>query len=378
MKQKTRLVHAGEPRLEGAVSMPVFQSSTYAYRGEETSYDDLRYIRLNNTPNHVAVQQKLAAIDGAEAGLVASSGMAAITTTLMTLLEPGDHVLVQQGLYGGTYTFIRDQFRRFGVDWTAVDPTAPDTWSDALRLETVAMYMETLANPTLEVARVAEAARFCRRHSVLSIVDNTFATPINFRPIEHGIDIVVQSASKYLNGHSDLVAGAITSSADQIEAIRHELNHWGGTLDPHACFMLQRGLKTLALRVAQQNATADALAHALSDHPGVRRVNYPTLSSHPQHDYAMEHFAGCGGVLSFELAEGLDPAAFISRLELAVFAPSLGGPETLIVIPATSSHAGLTPEEREAVGISDGLVRVSVGIEATEDVVDDFLTALDG
>ncbi len=240
------------------------------------------------------------------------------------------------------------------------------------------MKQETLANPTMEVANLVAAAEFSRANSLISIVDNTFGTPINCRPIAQGIDLVVQSASKYLNGHSDLVAGAITGSADQIEAIRHELIQWGGTLDPHACFLLQRGLKTLALRVRQQNQTADVLARALEEHDRVRRVNYPTLSSHPQHDYAAQHLDGCGGVLSFELVEGIDPVEFIGRLELAVFAPSLGGPETLVILPATSSHAGLSPEEREAAGISDGLVRVSVGIEATEDVVDDFLTALSG
>ena len=381
MKLETSLVHAGEPHIDGAVTIPIFQSSTYAMEqptadGGAPNYDDIRYLRLNNTPNHVALHDKLAAIDGAEAGLVTSSGMSAITTTLLTVLDPGDHVLVQRGLYGGTFAFMRDQFRRFGITWTLVDATDASSWKDELREATVAFYLETIANPTLEVADLISAARFCRDHDLTSIVDNTFASPANFQPLRHGIDVCVQSATKYLNGHSDLVAGAVTGTAAQIDAIRHELNHWGGTLDPHACFLLHRGLKTLALRVRQQNATALALAKALDAHEGVVRVAYPGLASHPQHAYVSRYLDGGGGMLAFELAPEVDMPKFIAGLELALYAPSLGGPETLVVLPAHSSHAGLSPAQRAELGISDRLVRVSVGIEATDDVVDDFLTAL--
>lgn len=381
MKLETRAVHAGESYTDGAVSSPIFQSSTYLMPpptrgGAPPNYDDIRYIRLNNTPSHDSLHAKLAAVDGAEAALATSSGMAAITTALVTITSAGDHVLVQRGLYGGTLAFIRDQFERLGVSWTLVDATDPTTWTDAVRPETVAFYLETIANPTLEVADLIAAAAFCREHQLTSIVDNTFASPVNFQPAKYGIDICVQSATKYLNGHSDLVAGTLSGSQDQVDAIRHELNHWGGTLDPHACFLLQRGLKTIALRVRQQNATALALAEALNVHQNVRRVAYPGIASHPQHTYAREHFAGFGGMLAFELADGLHPADFVAKLDLALYAPSLGGPETLVVLPAHSSHAGLSSEQRAELGISDGLVRVSVGIEATEDVLDDFITAL--
>lgn len=375
MKLDTKLVHAGEPRIEGAVSMPVFQSSTYTYAGG-AAYDDIRYLRLNNTPNHDALHAKLAAIDEAEAALVTASGMAAITTTFVTVAKPGDHVLVQSGLYGGTFAFLRDQLRSFGIESTPVDATDPSSWERACRPQTVAFYLETLTNPTLDVADVVSAARFCQERGLTSIVDNTFASPVNFRPLRHGVDLVVQSATKYLNGHSDLVAGAITGSAQWVERIRHSLNHWGGTLDPHACSLLQRGMKTLALRVTRQNASAEAIAQMLEENDAVSRVLYPTLRSHPQHEYATRNLRGCGGVLSFELAEGRSATAFLTALRLFIRAPSLGGTESLVVLPAESSHAGLTDDERERMGISRRLVRLAVGIEATEDLLDDLEQAL--
>lgn len=382
MRLETRLIHAGERHEGGAVTTPITQSSTFVLDlpddGSAVRYDDIRYLRLNNTPSHLALHDKLAAIDGAQAALVTASGMAAITTTLLTIADPGDHLLVQRGLYGGSLAFLRDQLRRLGITYTFVDGTDPSAWAAAVRDETVAFYLETISNPTLEVANLSAAVEFCHAHGLISVVDNTFASPVNYRPIAQGIDVCVQSATKYLNGHSDLVAGAITGSEEQVEAIRHELNHWGGTLDPHACFLLQRGLKTLALRVRQQNATALALAQALEGHGAVTRVLYPGLASHPQHAYAQEHLHGFGGMLSFELADHIEPAAFVRALELAVHAPSLGGPETLVVFPAMTSHAGVPAPERAALGISDRLVRVSVGIEATEDVIADFLAALSG
>lgn len=373
----TLLVHAGEPQIDGSVAMPVFQSSTYAYPpGGAETYDDIRYLRLNNSPNHLALHQKLAAIDGADAALVTASGMSAIAATLMTVASPGDHVLVQRGIYGGTFAFIREQFERQRIEWTLVAPDDPDTWESARRDGTVALYLETFANPTLEAADLPAAARFCARHEIVSVVDNTFATPINVRPIAHGIDLVVQSATKYLNGHSDVVAGAVTGSRERIDAIRHQLNQWGGPLDPHACVLLQRGMKTLGLRVRHQNATALALARSLEAHPSVRRVNYPLLESHPNFDYVRRSCVGAGGVLSFELADPSRVAAVISALQLATRAPSLGGTETLVDIPAQASHVSLTARERKDAGISEGLIRVAVGIEATVDVVADFRQAI--
>jgi cystathionine beta-lyase/cystathionine gamma-synthase len=375
---ETRLIHAGEPspRIQGAVVLPIFQSSTYVSAGEQ-SYHDIRYVRLSNTPNHVALGEKLAAIEGGEAAVVTGSGMAAISTTLLTLLAAGDHLLVQRGVYGGTHDLITKDLPRLGIEHTFVDGTDPASWKAALRRRTRLLYVETLSNPLLAVADVEAASSFARAHGLVSVVDNTFASPVNFRPIEHGFDIVLHSATKYLNGHSDIGAGAVIGRREMIESIKHKLDHLGGVLDPHACFLLHRGLKTLSLRVRHQNAAAMAIARWLEGQPGVGRVFYPMLPSHPGHARARGLLEGGGGVLSFELEGGVVAAErLIGRLRLAAHAPSLGGTETLITRPAESSHAGLSPEERRAAGISDGLVRLSLGLEATEDLVDDLAQAL--
>jgi cystathionine beta-lyase/cystathionine gamma-synthase len=379
MRLETALVHAGEarPRIEGAVAMPVFQSSTFEFDGAG-DYHDVRYIRLNNTPNHVVLQAKLAALESAEAALVAGSGMAAISATLLSLLSNGDHLLAHHTLYGGTHDFVTKDLPRMGVEHTFVDADDPASWGKALRPTTRAFYVETMTNPLLQVVDLPGVARFCREHHLASIVDNTCATPVNYRPVEHGFDLVVHSASKYLNGHSDIVAGAVAGKAERVKAAKHKLDHLGGTLDPHACFLLHRGLKTLALRVRHQGESALALARFLEGHSAVSRVHYPGLESHPRHARAREWFRGCGGLLSFELAGGLPAAArFLARVTLPVSAPSLGGTETLVTRPATTSHAGLSPAERAKLGIGDGLVRMSVGLEATEDLVEDLGRALE-
>jgi cystathionine beta-lyase/cystathionine gamma-synthase len=239
-------------------------------------------------------------------------------------------------------------------------------------------YVEGIANPLMQVAALDEVAQFARSHGLVSIIDNTLATPVNFRPVEHGFDVVLHSATKYLNGHTDIVAGAIAGRADLIAATKRKLDHLGGTLDPHACFLLHRGLKTLALRVRHQNRSTLELASFLERHPAVRRVNYPGLESHEQHARARALFEGMGGTLSFELKEGLVGAErLFKRLRIPVNAPSLGGPETLVTRPAVTSHAGLGPDERGRLGITDGLVRVSVGLEAPEDLIEDFARALE-
>lgn len=377
---ETALIHAGEPRprIAGAVNVPVFQSSTYEVDGD-AGYHDVRYIRLNNTPNHVALQAKLAALEGAEAGLVTASGMAAISATLLSLLAQGDHLLCHRTLYGGTFDFITKDLPRFGIGFTAVDGDDPGRWKDALRPTTRAFYVETFTNPLLEVLDLDGVVKFCREHGLVSIVDNTCATPVNYRPIEHGFDVAVHSASKYLNGHTDIVAGAVVGSAARVTEAKRRLDHLGGTLDPHACFLLHRGLKTLSLRVRHQNETALRIAAFLEGHPAVTRVNYPGLESHPRHSRAKQWFGGCGGLLSFEI--GADVAAarrFMDRVRLPVDAPSLGGAETLMTRPATTSHSGLSPAERERQGISDALIRISVGLEAAEDLIEDFAQALGG
>ncbi|HJQ25313.1 MAG TPA: aminotransferase class I/II-fold pyridoxal phosphate-dependent enzyme [Blastocatellia bacterium] len=374
---ETKIIHAGEvaPRIHGAVAMPIFQSAMFEYAGE-TSYHDIKYIRLNNTPNHQVLHEKLAALENAEAALVTASGMAAISTTLLTVLGAGDHLLAQDCLYGGTHDLLTKDFARFGLSYDFIGDD-PDTWAAQLRPNTRAIYVEAMTNPTLQVADLKSVVRFAKAHGLVTIIDNTFASPINFRPVEAGFDLSLHSGTKYLNGHSDIVAGAVIGSRDLVEKITHKLNHLGGSMDPHAAFLLHRGMKTLALRVRYQNDSARRLAQFLEKHPRVRLVNYAGLESHPQHARARELFEGFGGVLSFEVEGGVEVAErVIERVRLPIVAPSLGGVESLITRPATTSHSGMSPEDRVRLGISDSLIRVSVGIEAPEDLIADFEQAL--
>ncbi len=375
MDIQTRLIHAGEERIEGAVVLPIFQSSTFISQDEQ-DYDAIRYLRTNNTPNHHALHAKLAAVCGGEDALVAGSGMAAITTALMTLLSSGDHLLIQDCLYGGTHSYVTQDAPRLGIDVDFIAGNAPESWAGKLRPETRAIYVETMTNPLLEVADLEAVVEFAREYGLVSLIDNTFASPCNFRPLEIGFDIELHSATKYLNGHSDLVAGAIIASSAQVRAIRHKLNHLGGTLDTHVCFLLQRGMKTLALRMRQHNENGLRLARFLTGQEQVAGVNYPGLESHPQYERAQRLFSGTGGVLSFELQGGVASAErLLSRLTLPATAPSLGGAETLITRPAATSHCGMSPEDRAEMGITDGLVRVACGIEAARDLCADFAIA---
>ncbi len=377
---ETKLIHAGEPEplIMGAVSMPIFQSSTFEYAGQK-SYHDLKYIRLNNTPNHVALHQKLAALENAEAAIVTASGMAAITTTLLTLLGPGDHFLSQDCLYGGTHDFLTKDFATLGISFDFIAGDDPDSWKNKLRSNTKAVYVETITNPLMQVADLKSLIEFTKTHNLISIIDNTFASPINFRPSEWGFDLSLHSCTKYLNGHSDIVAGAVIGRADLAEKILHKLNHLGASLDPHACFLLHRGIKTLAVRVKYQNKSALEIAKYLENHPAIKMVNHPGLESNPGHRRARDLFDGYGGMLSFELKDGINAAERImNNITLPIRAPSLGGVESLITRPATTSHSGMSSKERQSLGISDSLVRLSVGIEATEDILEDFDRALKG
>jgi len=375
---ETKLIHAGEPepRVLGAVSLPIFQTAMYEYGGE-VSYHDIRYIRMNNSPNHLALHRKLAALENAEAGLVAASGMAAITTSLLTILSAGDHLLAQNCLYGGTHDFLTKDFAGFGLEFDFIDGADPDSWKRKLRPNTKAIYVEAMSNPLLQVSDLKAAAAFAKEHGLVSLIDNTFASPINFRPAEWGFDLSLHSCTKYLNGHSDIVGGACIGRADLIEKITHKLNHLGGSMDPHAAFLLYRGMKTLALRVKYQNESAMRVAQFLEGHPAVASTNYPGLERHPGHDLARELFDGFSGMLSFEIKGGVDAAErFMQRAKLPIVAPSLGGVETLVTRPATTSHSGMSREDRIRLGITDSLIRVSIGIEATEDLIEDFDQAI--
>jgi cystathionine beta-lyase/cystathionine gamma-synthase len=374
----TKLIHSGEPSplIEGAVSMPIFQSATFEYRGEQ-DYHALRYIRLNNTPNHEVVHQKLAAVENAEAAVVTSSGMAAISTALLALLGAGDHLLAQNCLYGGTHSLLLGEFPRFGIEVDFIDGNRPEDWERMLTPRTKAIYVEAITNPLIDVADLRAVVEFARAHRLISMIDNTFASPINFRPAEWGFDLSLHSCTKYLNGHSDIVAGAVIGRAVLIDQINRKLGHFGGSLDPHACFLLHRGMKTLAVRVRHQNDSAMKLAHFLQAHEAVMAVNYPGLERHQNHQRACELFDGFGGMVSFELHGGVDAAEkFISALILPISAPSLGGVESLITRPATTSHSGMTADERRRAGIAEHLIRLSVGLEAIDDLVNDIAHAL--
>jgi cystathionine beta-lyase/cystathionine gamma-synthase len=372
----TKLIHSGQPRIAGAVEMPIFQSAMFESTGD-SGYHDLGYIRLNNTPNHKALHTKLAALEGAEAALIAASGMAAISTTLLTVLSAGDHLLAQSTLYGGTQDLLSNDFPKFGIEVDLIDADDPSSWRSRLRPNTKAIYVEAMTNPLLDVADLEGVVAFARTNNLVSLIDNTFATPVNFRPIEAGFDLALHSATKYLNGHADIVGGAVAGHADWIERIRHRMNHLGGCMDPHAAFLLNRGLMTLALRIRHQNQSTLRIAQFLQGHRAVAKVNYAGLESHPRHARARKLFAGFGGVLSFELRGSEEQAnQLMAKVALPAVAPSLGGIRSLITRPAVTSHAGLSREERLRAGIRDGLIRLSIGIEDTDDLIEDLEQAL--
>lgn len=376
LRMATRAIHAAERRVEGAVSFPIFQTAMFQAAGE-TSYDDVKYIRLNNLPNQAVLGEKLADLEGAEAGLVFSSGMAAIATTLLAHLGAGDHILAHRSLYGGTLDLMENDLPRLGIEVDFVDARDSAQWQSALRPETRVFYVESITNPLNEVADFDGVSAFAREHGIVSVIDSTFATPCNFRPLEAGFDVVLHSASKYLAGHSDLVAGAAAGTSTSIDRIKHLSNHLGGCLDPHACFLLHRSLKTLPLRMERHNSNAMAIARHLESHPAVARVHYPGLESHPDHVTAKSHFDGFGGMVAVEMSGGGEVAKqVVENTRLFMHAGSLGGVESLISRPAGTSHLGLTNAQLEAAGISQGLIRLSVGIEHVDDLIADLDQAI--
>jgi cystathionine gamma-synthase/cystathionine gamma-lyase/cystathionine beta-lyase len=377
MQIETKVIHAGERRVEGSVVTPIFQSATYVHE-EGKGYHDLRYLRLNNTPSQVVLHDKLAALEGAESALVTSSGMAAITTTLFALLKSGDHILAQNVLYGGTYDFITKDLPQLGITYDFIDSNDAASWNAKLKPSTKVIYVETIANPLLAVPDLGAVVKFAKSRGLVSAIDNTFASPVVYQPVVQGFDLSLHSCTKYMNGHSDLVAGAVIGGREIVEKVKHKLDHLGGSLDPHACFLLQRGIKTLALRVRAQSENAMAIAKCLVEHGAVERVYYPGLATHASHAMAAKSFrCGFGGMVSFDIKGGNAAAnRFVKCLKLPIDAPSLGGVDSLVSLPAQSSHANLTPEARARAGIGDGLVRLSVGIEGTDDLVADVRQAL--
>ncbi|NBX75926.1 MAG: PLP-dependent transferase [Proteobacteria bacterium] len=371
----TRAIHSGERVIERAVSQPIFQTSTYIFEGE-AQYLDVKYGRLNNTPNHQALQEKIADLEKTEDALVTASGMAAITSALLGAIQSGGHLLAQDNLYGGTYYFLQDDFPHWGRDVSLFPTEESSSVEKHLRKNTKAIYVETISNPLLKIPDLEKIVSVAHKHGALAIIDNTFACPYNFNPTDLGFDIVLHSATKYLNGHTDVLAGVVAGSKERLKEIRKLVCHLGPTLDPHACFLLNRGIKTLGLRVREHNKNALELARFLQGLKRVERVYYPGLEDHPDHARAKKYLRGFGGMVSFDFRGTPDELEMaLSRLRLPFIAPSLGGIESLITRPSTTSHSGISPEERTRLGIKDTLVRLSVGLEDLSDLKDDFQAA---
>lgn len=372
----TIAVHGGdiEPRIEGAVNLPIFQTANYEYQDVE-DYRDIRYARLNNSPNHVALHGKLAELEGGQAALALGSGMAAISSVAFGLLRSGDHIVAQKTLYGGTFSLFTKELGRFDITCDLAESEAD--FERLIRPTTRMIYVESMSNPLLEVPDFDHVLMLSKKHKLLSVIDATFTTPVNFRPLALGFDISLHSATKYLNGHSDIVAGAIIGRKDLIEKINATAIHLGGMLDPHAAFLLNRGLKTLTVRVEKQNRTAAQVAQFLSQHKAIKKVNYPSLETHATYERAKKYFSGFGGMISFDLKNEQSVDLFLKALKIPILAASLGGVESLVILPSRTSHMVLGPEERKKAGIGEALVRFSVGLETADDLITDLKQALD-
>jgi cystathionine beta-lyase/cystathionine gamma-synthase len=375
MRKETECVHSGKYKDEvtGGVNSPIFTSSSYEYLDRA----DTLYPRYFNTPNQHAVVRKMCVLEGAENGILFSSGMAAISTTVLALAGCGDHVVMLDELYGGTHAFATDTFDRFGIRYTFAATNA-DAVIQAAMPQTKVLVIESPTNPLLGILDIRRVAEFARNRGIATVIDNTFATPMNQNPIALGIDVVVHSGTKYMGGHSDLCCGIALSSNTIVERIRAMARHLGGSLNAITCYLLERSLKTLALRVERQSANAQRIAEFLDSHPAVRRVNYPGLKNFRGHEIARFQMRGFGGMLSFEADPAkISPPDFQKRLKIITPAVSLGGVETLICCPARTSHSKISAEERRRIGVSDSLLRLSVGIENVEDLIEDLATALD-
>lgn len=373
----TRAIHDRlEPAPDGSpVAPPLVQSATFTHPVGGTG--EVRYTRYGNNPNQIAIGRRLAQLEGAEAALFTASGMGAVALAHLAVLRPGDHLVSSSWIYGGVHQLFAQEFGRFGIEVTFVHPTQARAWKRALRKNTRALFLETPTNPLLRLLDVEPLATLCKSEGLALLVDSTFATPINFRPLAHGADIVIHSATKYLNGHSDVIAGAVAGSESLVEEVRRLMKLWGQALDPFAAWLIDRGMRTLAVRMERHNATGLAVAQWCARQEGIAAVHYPGLPSHPDHDLATRLFRGYGGMLGIELAGGARAAErFLRALRLVTHAPSLGGVETLVSEPRVTSHASLTPDERAEAGIPDGFLRFSLGLEDADDLIADLAQAL--
>lgn len=377
MRKSTIPIHGGASH--GAPGVPVVTPITQSVSFVQPlgTTEGLKYLRYGNTPNVELVERRLALLDGGEAAVALSSGMGATACAMLALLRPGDHLLSSSWIYGGTHRLFTQELMGMGIDVTLIDPMSARMWRKELRQNTRAIFVESPVNPTCRVLDLSPLANLAKAEGVALVVDSTFASPVNFRPLEHGADVVVHSTTKYLNGHHDILGGAVIGTSSYIEEVRQKMIVWGQAPDPFAVWLLERGMKTLDVRVRRQNENALRLAEWCESRPEFSQVLYPGLPSHPDHDVAQQCLDGFGGMMAVVLAGGGEAAArFLAQLELVTHAPSLGGVDTLVSEPRYSSHASMTPEQRAAIGIPDGFLRFSVGIEDAGDLIADFEQAL--
>ncbi|MDC6388642.1 aminotransferase class I/II-fold pyridoxal phosphate-dependent enzyme [Maribacter sp. PR1] len=370
----TVCTHVGELEdsvYKGAVS-PLYMSTSYAF----DDVDVKRYPRYFNTPNQEGLCKKIAALEHAESALIFGSGMAAVSTALLAFLKVGDHVVLQQTLYGGTYNLVTEEFEKYGIAYSFTEGWEPMDFEDKIQENTKVIYIETPSNPLLTITDIEGVANIAKRHNIISMIDNTFSSPVNQNPIDFGIDVVIHSATKYMGGHSDICAGAVASSKDNMNRIFHLAKNFGGSLSDYTVWLLERSIKTMGLRVKAQNENALEMAKFLEKHNDIDAVYYPGLETHKDHELAKKQMNGFGGMLSFELKPYLDTSNFQKSLRLIKSSMSLAGVESTVLSPSQTSHALMSPEVRAAQGIKDGLIRFSVGIEEPDDLILDIENAL--
>jgi len=378
----TRSVHSGTQHIEGAVNTPIFQSSTYYLTDEryagwaDGAQHTLIYSRLSSV-NSEACVEKICALEGAEDGELFASGMAAISTVLMGLLSKGDHVVANPDIYGGTYGLMTQELPRFGIDVSMADMRDPQSYEAAIQENTKMLYIESLSNPVLKICDIEAMVAIARTHNLLLVIDNTFTTPWGCQPVEMGCDLVIHSTTKYLGGHSDIVGGAVVGRKDLIAELFPKKIHFGGSPDPHACYLLERGMRTLSARMPIHCANAADIAKRLEAHPKISSVIHPSLSSHPDYEIGQRIMPKGTGMLAFVI-DGGDSAAlkFMRGLKIIFEATSLGGVESLIECPFNSSHMSIPEDVRIAAGLVPGFVRVSIGIEDVEDLWEDIAHSL--
>lgn len=373
--KNTICTHVGEvedKQFKGAIS-PIYMSTSYAYEDVEVK----RYPRYFNTPNQEMLGKKIAALENTEAGMIFGSGMAAVSTALLAFLNAGDHIVLQKTLYGGTFNLVEEEFSKMGIEYSFTQGLKREDFEKAIKANTKVLYIETPSNPLMTITDMQMIAEVAKSKGIITMIDNTFASPVNQNPAEYGIDIIIHSATKYMGGHSDILAGAVAASHQHMEQIWHKAKNLGGSLSDFSVWMLERSLKTLVLRVKQQNKNAKKLAKWLEKNGHIKAVYYPGLKSHPDYALAKSQMNGFGGMLSFELAEELDTSVFLKELKLIKPSMSLAGVESTILSPTQTSHSLLSAEERAHQGIKDGLLRFSVGIEDVEDLISDLEQAIE-